>query len=71
MKCVCRAKGAVFSGVPGILAGPPDKQQRRVVERCDSCQRFASDESAGLSYAKLKGGGSRYDDHGRVIWCPT
>jgi len=68
--CVCEQDGTVCSGVRGILAGPPTKKGCRVVEKCDSCDTFSSDEAAGLWYAKLKGGASRYDKRTRVIWCP-
>ncbi len=70
MKCVCEESGAVRSGIRGILAGPPNKYGSRIMEKCDACDRFPSDESAGLSYARAKGGASRYDKRTRVIWCP-
>jgi hypothetical protein len=70
MLCVCEQSGAVRSGVRGILAGPPNKQGYRVMEKCDACNRFSSDEAAGLWYALVKGGTSRYGKRTRVIWCP-
>ncbi len=44
---------------------------RRYVERCDACERFVSDECAALEYAKIKGGGCRYDQHRKIIWAPA
>jgi len=46
--CDCEAEGFFHAGVPGILA---HLQQGRVapgalVERCDMCRRFASDDEA-------------------------
>ena len=70
MKCVCEERGTVFSGIPGILVGPRMRQGSRLVERCDACQRFSSDESAALLYATKKGGGARYDGKGRAVWWP-
>lgn len=72
MRCECQKAGSVFSGVRGILAGVPDEVGRRYVERCDTCERFQSDEAAGLEYARIKGGGSRYNDRRqRIIWIPA
>ncbi len=70
MICVCEENGAVRSGIRGILAGPVNKHGCRIVEKCDACNRFSSDEAAGLWYARTKGGTSCYDKHTRVIWCP-
>jgi hypothetical protein len=70
MKCVCEERGVVRSGIRGILAGPPNNYGCRIMEKCDACDRFPSDESAGLWYASAKGGASRYDKQARVIWCP-
>ena len=70
MACVCEDVGTVSSGVKGILAGPSNKHGYRIVERCDACERFSSDEAAGLWYALVKGGTSRYGTQTRVIWCP-
>jgi len=69
--CVCQHAGTINSGVRGIVAGPPDKLRRRHVERCDACERFSSDEAAGLEYARLKGGGCSYEQRQRVIWTPA
>lgn len=71
MRCECEKLGTVSSGVRGILAGPPDKHRRRCIERCDVCERFYSDEAAGLEYARIKGGGSSYDERRRVLWTPS
>lgn len=71
MRCECQKIGAVYSGVRGILTSLPDKLGRRCIERCDTCERFYCDEAAGLEYAKVKGGGCRYDELGRVIWTPA
>lgn len=69
--CKCQNPGTVHSGVRGILAGPPDQTGSRYIERCDICERFCSDEAAGLEYANLKGGGSRFDKSQRVLWTPA
>ena len=68
MRCECQKQGIVNSGVNGILVGAPDATGQRYVERCDACERFYSDEAAGLEYARIKGGGCRYDKHQRVLW---
>lgn len=70
MRCECEEPGAVYSGLKGILAGPPDKTGRRYIERCDACERFHSDDAAGLEYARAKGGGCRYGERRRVRWSP-
>lgn len=54
----------------GVIAGPPDKLGRRVIERCDSCECFSTDEAAALGYVTSKGGVARYDAAYRVIWRP-
>lgn len=69
-RCECEKPGTVSSGLRGILAGPPDKQGRRFIERCDACERFYSDEGAGLEYARIKGGGSGYAGRQQVLWTP-
>src|SRR5712691_6354794 len=68
--CECEKPGTINAGVRGVVAGPPDKLGRRRVERCDACERFYSDEAAGLEYARLKGGGCRYDRQQRIFWTP-
>lgn len=70
MRCECEKPGTLYSGVIGILAGMPDSSGKRYVERCDACERFHSDEAAGLEYAQTKGGGSKYDVRKRVFWTP-
>lgn len=71
IRCECQNAGTIKSGVRGIVAGPPDKVGRRYIERCDTCARYYSDENAGLEYARLRGGGCRYDQSGRVLWSPV
>jgi hypothetical protein len=70
-RCECERPGTINSGVRGIVAGPPDRFGRRVVERCDICEQFCSDEAAGLEYSRVKGGGCRYDKYQRVLWIPA
>ena len=53
--CDCEAPGFFHAGVPGILA---HLEQGRVapgalVERCDMCRRFASDEEASAHLREL------------------
>lgn len=69
-RCECEKPGVVRSGVPGIIAGVADCQGRRYVERCDLCMRFESDDAAGLEYARIIGGGCRYDEQQRTLWSP-
>jgi hypothetical protein len=69
MRCCCEEAGALRSGVRGIVAGPADKSGRRIVERCDVCLRFPSDEAAGLWLVTVKGGVARYDKS-KVVWSP-
>jgi len=71
MRCECEKPGAIHSGVRGIVAGVADKSKRRCIERCDTCQCFDSDEAAGLEYARVRGGGCKYDERQRVIWAPA
>ena len=70
MTCVCEESGVVRSGIRGILSGPPTKYGCRIMEKCDACNLYSSDEAAGLWYARANGGTSRYDKRTRVIWCP-
>jgi hypothetical protein len=70
MRCDCQKLGVLCSGVAGILSGVPNRRGRRYIERCDACERFHSDEVAGLEYARIKGGGCRYDESRRVLWSP-
>ena len=69
-KCACQEPGEIRSAIPGILTGPPSRDGSRVVERCDLCERFQSDDSAGIMYATLVGGQVSYDKQLRVIWKP-
>lgn len=71
MRCECQKPGVLCSGVIGILSSAPDKLGRRYIERCDACERFRSDEAAGLEYARIKGGGCQYDERQRVLWTPV
>ena len=72
MKCCCEDKRmALFSGVKGILLSPRDGRTPRAIERCDACERFPSDEAAGIQYATIKGGRVRYDKQLTVLWTPS
>lgn len=46
--CDCEAPGFFYAGVPGILAHLHEGHVApgALVERCDQCQRFSSDEEA-------------------------
>jgi len=74
MKCCCEDVGVVRSGIRGILACPlNERSQRRVIEKCDACERFASDEAAAIYFATLRGGAVRYSrfrNQLRIIWSP-
>jgi hypothetical protein len=47
-RCECEKRGFFFSGVPGILAHLENGRLAAgaVVNRCDLCQRYSSDEAA-------------------------
>ena len=46
-KCVCEEPGYFYSGIPGIIAHVENGEfVPGGVERCDVCQRVASDDSA-------------------------
>jgi hypothetical protein len=74
MKCCCEDKGTLRSGVKGILACPVSMNAlSHVIERCDACKRFDSDENAAVYYATARGGRVRYSKCGnrmRIIWSP-
>jgi hypothetical protein len=74
MKCCCEDAGTLRSGVMGILACPLNRTKLTyVIERCDACERFDSDEAAAIQYATARGGTVRYsrcDDRLRVLWSP-
>jgi hypothetical protein len=70
MRCSCENQGAVRSGIRGVLAYPSDRLVPKIIERCDTCERFHSDEAAGLYYVTIRGGVARYDRRSRVIWSP-
>jgi hypothetical protein len=70
-RCECQKPGTINSGVRGIVAGPPDELGRRLIERCDACEQYCSDEAAGLEYAVRKGGACKYDGKFRVLWTPV
>ena len=47
--CVCEQPGYFYSGVPGVLAHVENGQlitAAESIERCDTCQRFKTDEKA-------------------------
>ena len=68
--CVCTDPGSFRCSVPGILAGLPQENGQRYIERCDTCETFACDEVAGLVYALVNGGSCRYDRVLGVVWNP-
>lgn len=74
MKCCCEDAGTVRSGINGILGCPTSKAESGlVIERCDACERFDSDEAAAIHYATARGGVVRYSRCGnrlRIIWSP-
>ena len=69
-RCGCRQPGTLNCGLPGILAGLPDENGLRYIERCDACERLDSDEAAGKEYARVYGGWCGYDLDVRVVWIP-
>jgi hypothetical protein len=74
MKCCCEEAGTVRSGLRGILACPlNDRARNHVIERCDACERFDSDEAAAIFFATLRGGSLRYSklcNRLRILWSP-
>jgi hypothetical protein len=74
MKCCCESKGTVRSGIRGILACFLRERSRSlVIERCDACERFDSDEAAAIFFATLRGGAIRYNkrqNRTRIVWSP-
>jgi hypothetical protein len=74
VKCCCEDAGTVRSGIKGILVCPlSDTGRTHVIERCDACERFNSDEVAAVHYATEKGGMVRYSifvNRLRIIWSP-
>lgn len=68
--CACEEPGALNSGFPGILAGVPSKIGKRYIERCDSCERYKSDEDACYAYVRMRGGRCTHDNRGFVAWLP-
>ena len=66
----CGTQGS--PGMPGVLAPclPDGDASHAFVERCDSCQRYASDEAAAISFATRAGliVHRRYDSEERTTW---
>jgi hypothetical protein len=54
--CACEMPGVFCSGVPGILARMENARLApgAKVERCDLCQRYASDEEAHRKLRELR-----------------
>jgi hypothetical protein len=69
-RCECTQPGSLRCSVPGVLAGPPQGDGSRYIERCDTCMAFSCDEVAGLMYARVNGGACQYDRALRVVWKP-
>lgn len=69
-RCVCDEPGFSNSRFPGILAGLPNKSGHRLIERCDTCERFSCDEAACEAYSKFMGGRAGYDGNGKVVFSP-
>jgi len=69
--CACQEAGLFNCGMLGVLAGLPQENGRRYLERCDTCQRYDSDEAACEAYAQVMGGRCSYDPEDSVIWIPA
>lgn len=69
--CGCEEPGTFNCGIPGILAGTPQDNGCRYIERCDQCERFDSDDAACEEFARLGGGRCGYDPEGTVVWLPA
>jgi site-specific DNA-methyltransferase (cytosine-N4-specific) len=68
--CACEEPGVFNSGILGILSGTPLQDGSRYIERCDICERFASDEAAAMEYSRVKSGRNTYDIERKVVWVP-
>jgi hypothetical protein len=53
--CECQLEGYFHSGLPGVLAGVIDGRIVSKVERCDTCERYDSDEEAHAALIKFLG----------------
>ena len=69
-RCVCLQPGSFNCGISGILAGLPQANGVRYVERCDTCKTFASDAAACKAYTLVHGGWCGYDLDLQVVWVP-
>lgn len=68
--CVCTEAGVFNSGIAGILLGLARVDGSRLIERCDSCERFNSDDAACIAFARAHGGTCRFGTDLRVVWAP-
>lgn len=69
--CVCEEPGMFNCGIPGILAGEPQDNGCRYIERCDTCERFDSDDAACDEFARIRGGSCGRDPDAKVVWLPA
>jgi hypothetical protein len=69
-RCVCRDPGAFNCQMTGVLAGLPNENGARYIERCDACETFGSDELACKAYASVYAGVCAYDLELKAIWIP-
>ena len=53
-RCACQDSGIFRSDVKGVLIGTLGAALK--IERCDTCQVYASDEEAAQAYVKKHGG---------------
>lgn len=70
-QCACEEPGFLNCGIRGILVALPQDNGARYVERCDTCERFESDEAACKELVRLRGGKLGYDPDGVVVWLPA
>jgi hypothetical protein len=55
--CDCQSPGIFNPGLPGVVAFVKDGAVRSKVERCDLCERYASDEQAAGALREFLAGG--------------
>lgn len=55
--CDCELPGYFCCGVPGVLAHVENGQSTTPIERCDACERYASDEGAQIALQQSLQGG--------------
>src|SRR5579864_1088960 len=69
-RCACIERGDFRSGLRGVLSGLVRRDGSRIIERCDSCERFESDAAACIAYTHVHGGSCGFGADLKVVWKP-